>query len=194
SILILTSSVPGSLLPTIRSRCLSLRVPPLPDPDVAHFLQYEAGLSADAARSTARRAEGSIGRALELCDEDAGQARTDADRLLKAAVASDPADRLKTAHQYTPWGARGSFLRVLEELQIRLRDGLASGSPEAERLAAAILTVDAARGMAERNLNPQLIVAGLLARLNIVLSGAGEGSHAARGNRNPAGPIPVSKG
>ena len=183
SILILTSSVPGSLLPTIRSRCLTLRVPPLPDADVARFLQDEAGLSADEARSAARRAEGSIGRALELADEDAGQVRADADRLLKAAVASDPADRLKTAHQYTPWGARGAFLQVLDELQIRLRDGLAGDGPEAERTAAAILAVDASRGMAERNLNPQLIVAGLLTRLNIVLSGAGEGPH--EGPREP---------
>lgn len=192
--LILTSSVPGSLLPTIRSRCLTLRVPPLPDADVARFLHNEAGLPTEEAQDTARRAEGSIGRALELSDEDVSDARADADRLLKAALAPDPIQRLKTAHGYTPWGARGGFLPVLGELQARLRDRLAAGGPDAKRLADAILEVDAARGMAERNLNPQLIVAGLLGRLNIVLSGADEATHGDRGNRNPAGPISVSKG
>lgn len=191
STLILTSSVPGALLPTIRSRCLTLRVPPLPDADVARYLQDEAGLPADQARSIARRAEGSIGRALELVDEDSSQTRSDADRLLKAAVAPEPSQRLETAHQYTPWGARGSFLEVLDELQARLREGLAAAAgPEAEGLAAAILEVDAARGMAERNLNPQLIVAGLLARLYILL----QGSVGPSGTRNPAGPISALKG
>ena len=83
---------------------------------------------------------------------------------------------------------------MLEELQALFRDRLAAGGPETQRYASAILEVDAARGMAERNLNPQLIVAGLLGRLNIVLMGTGDAPRGPGGNRNPAGPITVSKG
>lgn len=177
SIVILTSSVPGALLPTIRSRCLSFRLAPLPDEDVRRFLTGEAGLPEARAETIAARAEGSIGRALELIDEDTSELRSQADLLLSAAVASEPTRRLETAHQFAPWGARGNFLQLLDEIQAVLRQRLtAAHGPDAERHAAAILEVDAARGMAERNANPQLIVAGLLDRLNIVLVGGGVGA------------------
>lgn len=171
ALLVLTTAVPGALLPTIRSRCLGLRVPPLPHDDVARFLQDELGHDAAEARLLAQRSQGSIGRALQLLDDDARQLRQDAEELLQAAVSPAPARRLETAHHFGAFGARGTFLHTLDELQARLRDRMAEErTAAAGSLAGAVLAVEDARGMAERNVNPQLIVAGLLRRLNILLS------------------------
>ena len=172
ALIVLTTSAPGALLPTIRSRCLGLRVPPLPRETVARHL-LEIGHDPEAAQTLARRADGSIGRALELVSEDADRLRQDADEILRAALAPSPTHRIETAHHFTPFGARGGFVQVLDELQARVRERLAgSDDAAAAGLAAAILAVDDARGMAERNVNPQFIVAGLLRRLNILLSSA----------------------
>lgn len=172
SLIVLTTRAPGALLPTIRSRCLGLRVPPLPQETVARHLEG-VGHDREEAQTLARRAHGSIGRALELVSEDADRLRNDADEILRAALAPSPTRRIETAHHFTPFGARGAFVQVLDELQDRLRDRLGgSDDAAAPGLAAAILAVDDARGMAERNVNPQFVVAGLLRRLNILLSSA----------------------
>jgi DNA polymerase-3 subunit delta' len=70
-LLLLTSSVPGALLPTIRSRCRQLKLPPLGSDVIARLLaRLRPG--ADAPHSNlgalATLAEGSIGRAIEIAD------------------------------------------------------------------------------------------------------------------------------
>lgn len=67
ALILLISHAPGRLLPTIRSRCRLLTLPPLGDTDVSALLaRYRPSLT-DADRTTlVRLGEGSIGRALEL--------------------------------------------------------------------------------------------------------------------------------
>ncbi len=70
AILLLVSHAPGRLLPTIRSRCRSLNLAPLPEPDVMHLLgAYAPELPAADRARLARLAEGSIGSALTLAAE-----------------------------------------------------------------------------------------------------------------------------
>src|SRR5262249_51151058 len=65
-LLLLTSSTPGALLPTIRSRCRHLTMPPLADDVVARLVaRYRSGVDA---KALAALPEGSIGRALEIAD------------------------------------------------------------------------------------------------------------------------------
>lgn len=67
AILILVSDNPGRLLPTIRSRCRSLPLKPLPETAVAEALaRYRPNLSAGDRAMLVALAGGSIGRALEL--------------------------------------------------------------------------------------------------------------------------------
>ena len=67
ALILLVSHAPGRLLPTIRSRCRLLAVPPLSDADVEALLQrYRPGLEAADRAILVRLAEGSIGRALDL--------------------------------------------------------------------------------------------------------------------------------
>ena len=67
TVLILVCHAPGSLLPTIRSRCCRLALAPLAEAEVAGLLRrHLPELAEDEVATLARLAEGSIGRGLEL--------------------------------------------------------------------------------------------------------------------------------
>jgi DNA polymerase-3 subunit delta' len=70
ALLLLVSHSPGRLLPTIRSRCRRLALPPLPTASVAALLRrYRPDLGDDAAAGLAGLAGGSIGHALALQEQ-----------------------------------------------------------------------------------------------------------------------------
>jgi DNA polymerase-3 subunit delta' len=71
-------------------------------------------------------------------------------------------------------GARGAFTDTLEALVVvlheRTRQLVASGhEPEARRTAQAIMDVEATKRRAQGNVNPQLLVAALLAAMHRTL-------------------------
>src|SRR5437764_5656827 len=67
--LMLVSHNPGSLLPTIRSRCRKLPLKPLAEAEVVRLIgRYRPDIGYDDGRALARLAQGSIGRALDLAD------------------------------------------------------------------------------------------------------------------------------
>jgi DNA polymerase III subunit delta' len=67
ALLILVSHAPGRLLPTIRSRCRTVMLKPLPEGEIVRLIQrYRPDIAAAEAGSLAILAEGSIGRALDL--------------------------------------------------------------------------------------------------------------------------------
>ncbi|WP_193370735.1 DNA polymerase III subunit delta' [Pelagibius marinus] len=67
SLLLLVSHAPGSLLPTIRSRCCQLPLAPLSEDVVAELLSgHFPELSPEEQQALARLADGSIGKALAL--------------------------------------------------------------------------------------------------------------------------------
>lgn len=71
AVLLLVSSAPGKLLPTIRSRCRRLRLDPLDDSTMAALLaRYLPALSADERGRLATLAEGSPGRALLMAEDE----------------------------------------------------------------------------------------------------------------------------
>jgi DNA polymerase III subunit delta' len=77
---ILTTSHKDRLLPTIRSRCLTVSLPPMQSNEVLQVLQ-QANLNAD--ERLARFADGSAGRALYLAGEDFPQLRESAIAFLE---------------------------------------------------------------------------------------------------------------
>ena len=71
TVLILTTSQPGSLLPTIRSRCRMVFMEPLPEKTVGDLLDKRVqGLDADEKVLLSRLSQGSIGKALRFYQED----------------------------------------------------------------------------------------------------------------------------
>jgi DNA polymerase-3 subunit delta' len=184
--IILTSDAPGALLPTVRSRLQPVRVPPLTNERVAEFLQLELGLNATEAAHLAALSGGSIGRALDLRDEDRDSLQQQAAELVRAMLDGRLSTRLAVAHHYGSSGARGAFAQILAEARSILRDILAVSADAAHAAhdprAATALTrtrpadpaliiralqaLDDAVTLTEKNINPQLIVLNLLGRVS----------------------------
>jgi DNA polymerase-3 subunit delta' len=201
--LILTSGEPGRLLPTIRSRTTHLHLPPLSNGEVAEFLMNVRGVEGKEARKVGLLSQGAIGRALRLLPEgdDPGsleKIRREAFHLLQAALAPDPAGAFRTSLAFKATGSRG-LMELLESLEEWLRDlALAASEGEASplnpgeeaylhdallrwsvhppRASEALLVVDEARTLAAGNVNPQLIVFGLITALREVLTNQGTAS------------------
>lgn len=101
-ILMLVSHAPGSLLPTIRSRCCQLSLAPLDEAVVAELLKaHQPELESGEAAAIARLADGSIGRALAL----ARHGGLDLYKDLIALVATLPRIDVKALHALADkWG------------------------------------------------------------------------------------------
>jgi DNA polymerase-3 subunit delta' len=180
--IILTSSVPGGLLPTIRSRVVAVRVPYLSDDATRRFVAdervkraiAEAGLPAAPAElvSLAAGAPGTL-----LGTIDSGSARTRARRMLDAAASPEArADRIALALSAGAARARAGFTDTLDaltaELHGRARDQLSRHQPSAAlATTVAVDAVDRARTLAGGNVNPQLLTATLLTELAEILNG-----------------------
>ncbi len=194
--LILTTSAPGQVLTTIRSRTVPLHVPPLSRENVQRLLSDVVGTPKDQAERAAALARGSIGRALGFLPEgdEPGpleEVRQKAFALLRAALSPSAAEGLGAAIGFPPARARG-LLGLFAFLQEALRDlaAVADGAHQAvvntdtveflkkavrdydiQPLAAAraVDLVEEASQMAAGNVNPQLIVAGLMMDLRRAL-------------------------
>lgn len=190
---ILTSSEPGRLLPTIRSRAASLHLPPLPKDRVRDFLLRMERGSEEAVEKATSLSEGSIGRALGFLPdgEDPGPlelVRKQAFFLLKAALEPGAEERFGQALSFSSSGARGLH-ELLSSLEVWVRDLAALGvSEEASifnrdardwllrmvrtrglhpvRAARGIAAIEAARTRAAGNVNPQLLLMRLLGELH----------------------------
>lgn len=172
--LILTSSEPGALLPTIRSRVVAFRVGTLPEADMRALLGDPTVASRLAAEGAPKALEDQLRTAAGapgtlLGGEGWEAALANARRLLGAAGGSDRAERLRVAFGQGASRARGSFSDTLEALTLLLHERVraAAGSDPASAVAAArgIDAVERARELARGNVSPQLVTASLLAEL-----------------------------
>jgi DNA polymerase-3 subunit delta' len=134
TVIVLTSPAPGLLLPTIVSRCQTLRFDRLPDADVEAALIERWETPAEKARLIARMSGGSLDRALELADGDFEWRRDSAVQVLQAMVEKNPAAQidgfdvfLKNTDKTEVQGILQMLLALLRDLQqIRLgrEDGM----------------------------------------------------------------------
>ena len=171
--LILTSSEPGALLPTIRSRVVTVRVANLPGADVRAFLADPAVVRAigpsDGAQleGRLRTAAGAPGVLLAAADQ---RHATEHARQLLDALGGDRALRYKVALAQGATKARGAYSDTLDALTVALhgsaREAIARDRPQ-RALAAArgVEAVERAKERASGNVNPQLVTAALLREL-----------------------------
>ena len=167
----LTSSEPGSLLPTIRSRVVSVRVAPLPNSAVSALLQNAAVKGAlaelDLPPSDEDRialAAGAPGTLLGVTASGTAMATA---RSILAAATGPRADRIRAALALSSAGARGGYSEVLDALTValhgRVREASTSGDTSAgEQASRAIDLVEGAKMRANGNVNPQLLTSALI--------------------------------
>ena len=170
--LILTTSEPGSLLPTIRSRVVAFRVGTMPEAEVREFLAdpaVRAALVKEGAPSSLddqlRAASGAPGTLFGGAGWEA--ALSNARRLHDLATRGDRAEQLRVAYGQGASRARGSFSDSLEALTLLLHERVrtAAGRQDERRALAATRAVDAverAKELARGNVSPQLVTAALL--------------------------------
>ncbi len=191
---ILTSSVPGSLLPTSRSRTVPLLLRPLDDETIRDVLVEHLEVPADRATDLARLGRGSLGRALGFLPQEDDPApmnelRRGAFDILTAALGQGRVGANALALGYSPAGARGllDLFQVLEEWVRDLaavlagadafhhdtRDVLAKVAARAgldgSQVPPALEAIEHARHLARGNVNPQLVVSGLVLELRDAL-------------------------
>ncbi len=186
---ILTSSEPGMLLPTIRSRTVPLHVPPLSREAVGSFLRDKLDVDPKVADWAAGLAQGSPGRALGFLPEDDGpgpleRLRRRAFDLVVASATGEVSAGYALAISFPPAGARRlvelfafveEWLRDLgataagAEDQVcnrdaaqKLRECVQAASISAVDVPTAFAAVERARALARGNVNPQRVVSGLL--------------------------------
>jgi DNA polymerase-3 subunit delta' len=195
--LILTSSQPGALLPTIRSRVFAVRATPVPGPGIERLLVEGKLATRERAAAIVERARGSVRRAIRLATEkdDAPDPERMAGReLLIAALTSGAVSRLAAANAHAPSGARANLVGELDSFGLWLRDLAAVSAGSRDRVAdpdalplldravsrrgigpdavvRAMHHLTEARRLAQGNVNPQLIVADLLAKVQRELIG-----------------------
>jgi DNA polymerase-3 subunit delta' len=177
--IMLTSSEPGALLPTIRSRVVNVRVAPLGERDVRALLEVD--VVRDRLRSDMPSvpidqlvavAAGAPGRLFAHASWTG--ALTAARAVVDAAQSNDPGRRAKTALSQGSSGARGGFSDMLDALTTVLHEHVRAaanaGNPvRARGSAQAVELVERAKEMATGNVNPQLITADLLRGLTPLL-------------------------
>jgi DNA polymerase-3 subunit delta' len=162
---ILTAEDPESVLPTIRSRAIRMRLGTLRDELVRGFLKEHGELAPADIEAGVAQGQGSIGKAVT---DPANTARgiALATSLLEAAR-DKSSESWELALKQTPFSARGDFTAALDALAEMLTDAMrgeaASPSPvgaiQPEKLLRALDHVGEARELAQGNVNPQLLLA-----------------------------------
>ena len=176
--IILTSSEPSALLPTIRSRVVAVRVPLVHDAAVRAFVENPVVKKAldDKSRATTserlRAAAGAPGRLLTV--ETDAKATINARKIIDAATGARRSAVYGTALAQGAAGARGSFADTLEALVAllgeRARDALHKNDVAAAASAArAVDAVLKAQTYADGNVSPQLIASKLIRDLSATL-------------------------
>lgn len=181
---ILTSSSPGKLLPTIRSRVVAVRVAPVPDDVVLSWVRHVESQRSEnknalsdlklpsGDRAAIGVASGAIGR---LLDSQGRASSFDmARRFIDVARKGDQQRAASLALAQTGWGARGGFTDTLdalvEELIDQVRAAVETGEDGLARSAAAAVDlVEEAKTRAYGNNNPQLIASNLISEMTRLL-------------------------
>ena len=119
----LITSRPDSLLPTIRSRCQTLRFAPVEAAEIEKYLVEEKAYTTEEARLAARLSRGSIGRAVSINVEEFKARREKMLKVVRGAIEGrDIAILLKIAEEMNDAKNKEHFEENLDTLQSLIHD------------------------------------------------------------------------
>ncbi len=183
--IILCTSRPEALLPTIRSRAASLRLPPVQAHELERHLRDRLGVSTEVAQDAAKRSGGVMRVAWDKCRHPSSRDENNATRILHAALSGSAEARYRTAATFRNRQAR-ELLEDLNEVQALLRDMLCDAcdasheafgvdrlrrltgdrSPSEVAVLGALEAIEEAVGGTQLNLNPSATVAVLMSDMD----------------------------
>lgn len=122
--LLLTCERPEVLLPTIRSRCQELIIPPIADEDLTRYLIESESLAEQEARLVTAFAQGSLYRARRMAQEEVSDERRLALELLRTALRGKDyrIDLVTLVDHICEGKQRDRVANVLSLLSVWLRD------------------------------------------------------------------------
>ncbi|MFN2502267.1 MAG: ATP-binding protein [Pyrinomonadaceae bacterium] len=119
----LITAQPDALLPTIRSRCQTLRFASISDEDIERYLMDERAFSPDEAKLAARLAQGSIGRAVSIDVKQFRERRARMMNILVNAIEDhNLAALLRTSEEINDAKNKTSFEEHMDILQSLIHD------------------------------------------------------------------------
>jgi len=124
TMIILTSSRPDNLLPTIRSRCQHLRFDPLREDAIEQALTEREGIDPPQARLVARLAKGSYSRALEYAHSSFADRRKEAVEFLRTMLFRSRESLLGEIDRVVREYEKHEIDELLQLLQYWLRDAM----------------------------------------------------------------------
>jgi DNA polymerase-3 subunit delta' len=182
SLLILIAANGGTLLPTLRSRCLRISFGPVARDLISGFLVSRKGLAAETAEFLAAMSLGSLGAVVSIDTQELLERRREWVRLISGLRAGDYRAATDAAEALA--GSKEDSLRFLEWIESWFRDLLAysvtrnpqdvvntdmllqiqqqSATADCERLFSRIAEAKAAVGGIQRNLNRRMVIEDLL--------------------------------
>jgi DNA polymerase-3 subunit delta' len=121
--IVLLTSRPANLLPTIRSRCQMIRFSPLTTTEIEKHLVQNKIAGAGEARMRARVARGSLGRAIAGELDDYVEQRSAMLQILKAlALSDDRIQLLRSAEEFNDARHKDEYESRLDILETLIRD------------------------------------------------------------------------
>ncbi|MBF0158929.1 MAG: DNA polymerase III subunit delta' [Magnetococcales bacterium] len=166
SLLILLTTTPGRLLATIRSRCQMLRFAPLSPPILTSLLERQTSVALEVRQQAAQLAEGSMARAITLCQPELVQMR---DELMAdlTTIANQPLALLCSMAEN--WSERERFQQTLLLLRSWLRSNWHDHPVTRHWIAYSLWLEQINRTAAIYNLNRQLTLESVFIRLQRLL-------------------------
>lgn len=122
TLIIITSSHPEKVPPTIVSRCRRLRFAYLAERAVCDYLAERKEISHQKATLFARLSHGSLGRALYLAEDENSEDREVAKLIFKGIFHADAADLIAEASDLLPFSDRFRLNRIILWWQYLFRD------------------------------------------------------------------------
>ena len=120
--LILITSRADTLLPTIRSRCQTIRFAPVPCADLEKHLVDNCDFSAEDAALAARVSGGSVGRAMNIVPASFRNQRAAMLHVLGAAIAGNRRELLAASEEMNSAANKDEYEETLEILQGLVHD------------------------------------------------------------------------